>query len=220
MIDIIYEDDSIIIVNKPAGIPIQNSKTSSHSICSILESKYGKIYLTHRLDQVVSGICVLTKTNEACQALNQQFADKSVQKRYLAVVNQGICQDTGSLSNKLLHDKKRHKAYVHEKGKRAELSYTKKATSDRYDCLEITIDGGRFHQIRCMLSVANMPIKGDVKYGARRKNKDRSIHLHALDIIFKHPKSQEIVHFSAPLPSENLWQFFKQQIEQDNLFVV
>jgi len=209
--DIIYEDDQLIIVNKSAGIAIQSSRSEELSLHEKLQKKKKQaIFLTHRLDQVASGICIFTKSKRSCDYINQQFAKNQIEKTYLAVVPVGVAKSEGTITLKLVHNQDKRKAYVNKKGKTATLHYKRIGLGDRYECLEIKIEGGRFHQIRCMLAHSDMPIKGDVKYGAKRKNKDRSIHLHANQMTFTHPKTKEIVHFSAPLPSENLWQYFAE----------
>lgn len=209
--NILHEDDLLIIINKKAGIAIQSSRSEELSLHEQLQkSKKQAIFLTHRLDQVASGVCIFTKTKRSCDYINQQFAKNEIKKTYLAVVPVGVAKDEDSFSLKLIQDQEKRRAYVNKKGKAATLKYKKIGLGDNYECLEVQIEGGRFHQIRCMLAHSGMPIKGDVKYGAKRKNKDRSIHLHANQMTFKHPKTEEIVHFSAPLPTENLWQYFAE----------
>ena len=216
-IEIIYQDHQLIIANKPAGIPVQKSTNDQKSLIEILEKQLNTpVFVTHRLDQVTSGICMMTKNKRSCSAINEQLRNNKIEKNYLAVVNAGTAKAEDHLEMKLKHNEKSRKAFVHDDGAPAQLDYKKIASSDNYDLLHVRIDSGRFHQIRAMLSAVGMPIKGDVKYGARRANKDRSIHLHALSLSLVHPKTQEILSFSAPLPPENLWQYFSETLDNLN----
>jgi len=213
-IEILYKDHQLLIINKPSGIAIQSTDNDQLSAIEIMEKKTGgPLFITHRLDQVTSGTCIFAKSKRTCAAINQSLQSGIVEKSYLAVVRTGIAKQEDSLEMKLVHNQKARKAFLNPKGKLAKLDYSLLFSSDRYDLLQVKILEGRFHQIRCMLAEEGMPIKGDVKYGARRSNKDRSIHLHAHTLAFPHPKTKEILHFSAPLPSENLWQFFAEQME-------
>lgn len=215
--EIIYSDEQLIIVNKSSGIPVQRTLENEKSLLQLVELKLkSKIFLTHRLDQVTSGICIFTKNKKTCSIVNSFLQHNKIDKTYLAVVIGGIAKEQDDLSMKIIHNTKTRRAYKNEKGIDSSLTYRKIHSSDNYDLLEVKIDSGRFHQIRVMLSEAGMPIKGDVKYGARRSNSDRSIHLHAYTVSFNHPKTREIVSFSAPLPSEKLWQYFETQMKTKN----
>lgn len=213
-IDIIFEDDHYIVLNKPAGIPVQTRDKEQESLEQIV-SEYStkRIFLIHRIDQVVSGICVMAKNKRAASSFQKLVQEDKIQKKYIAVVpSKESTKEYHEFSVDLFHDTERNKAFVNKrKGKKASMSYQKLGSSDRYDLLGIKIKQGRFHQIRAMLSSIDLPIKGDVKYMAKRGNKDRSIHLHAFSLSFTHPYLQEVVHFSAPLPSETLWQFFNDR---------
>ncbi|MDA9774504.1 RluA family pseudouridine synthase [Saprospiraceae bacterium] len=213
-ISVIFEDEYLIIANKPAGLVV-NSEEEVDNLRELLSKQIAcDLYVTHRIDQVVSGICLLAKSKEVAAKMNKLFQSVDLDKKYLAVVSSGKAESAASIKRLILHDKKRKKAFVNERlGKEASLFYTKLMSSDRYDLLEIEIVHGRFHQIRCLLANVGMPIKGDVKYGFKRGNKGRFIHLHANCLTFRHPFSGAIVSFSAPLPSETLWQFFNTRIQ-------
>ena len=214
-VEIIYEDDYIVVANKASGIAVSH-KDLEMSLVDMLSKQVSQtLYLTHRLDQVVSGLIILAKSADSCEAINKLFRKNRITKKYLAVVVAGTAIEFQDLEENLYHNKKARKSFVDiRKGKLSKLKYKKLATSDRYELLEIEIFTGRFHQIRCILAHHGMPIKGDVKYGARRANKDRSIHLHAHRITFIHPYLHELVSFSAPLRSETLWQYFESKIQQ------
>lgn len=215
-IEVLHNDQQLLVINKPSGIAIQGTDNEQKSALEIMEGKIGTpLFVTHRLDQVTSGVCILAKNKRSCAAVNQSLQSGQVEKTYLAVVTAGVAKSEDTLEMKLVHNQKVRKAFVDSKGVLATLHYVRLSTSDRYDLLQVKITDGRFHQIRCMLSAAGMPIKGDVKYGARRANKDRSIHLHAHTFVFPHPKTKEILHFSAPLPSENLWQYFAEHMTEE-----
>jgi 23S rRNA pseudouridine1911/1915/1917 synthase len=168
--------------------------------------------LIHRLDRPASVICLLAKTKGALAALNKQMQARSVEKTYWAVVPKGDLPTEGHLVHYLRRNGRTKKAEVAKKEKngfkKAELTYRIIDTIDRYQLLEIQLLTGRFHQIRAQLAAIGFPIKGDVKYGAKRPNADRSIHLHARSIAFTHPTSKERVHLVAPPPEEVIWEAF------------
>ncbi len=180
---IIWENEDYIIINKPAGVASQSSKTHVPSVWNLLEAERdSKFHLSNRLDQPVSGCVVFSKHNESSSASPQG----AIHKVYLAVVEKKDIPEKGTLLNFLKRDPKRSKSLCVDKKtegyKKAVLHYTVIKELDNYIVLKIIIKTGRFHQIRAQLSHIGLHIKGDVKYGARRKNHDRSIHLHAREI--------------------------------------
>lgn len=211
---IIHEDDQLLIVNKPAGLVI-DSQSEVPCLRSLLSDHYQQqLYITYRIDQVVSGVCLLARSKQSASQLNNLIQNQEMEKSYLAVVSSGVAKEKDHLEASIFHDRKLKKAFINRrKGKNGKLDYEKISASDRYDLLKVKIENGRFHQIRCMLAEKGMPIKGDVKYGFKRSNKGRFIHLHANSLTFKHPYTGRIVSFSAPLPSETLWQFFAKSVE-------
>jgi 23S rRNA pseudouridine1911/1915/1917 synthase len=212
---ILYNDEAVVVSNKPSSIPTQPDLTGDRSFLQLTETFLNeKLYLVHRLDRVASGLLVFAKTPEAAAALSLQFQLKKTEKRYWAIVENKPPKDTDILTHFLLKNAKTNtsKAFDVETkdAKRAELRYILRGVSDRYVLLEIELFTGRHHQIRAQLSKIGCCIKGDVKYGARRNNPDRSIHLHAWKLQFEHPISKEIVVFEcSPNKEDKLWQVFQ-----------
>ncbi len=220
---IVYEDNHIIVVNKTASEIVQGDKTGdeplSERLKSYLKVKYNKpgnvfIGVTHRLDRPVSGLVVFAKTSKALSRLNAMFQTKEVKKTYWAIVTAAPPQEEGELMHYLVRNEKQNKSYAYDRerpeSKRAILHYRLLAHSERYWLLEVDLQTGRHHQIRCQLAKMGCPIKGDLKYGAPRSNPDASICLHARQIRFIHPVSKEMINLTAPLPDGNLWAAFKQ----------
>lgn len=220
---IVYEDNHIIVVNKTASEIVQGDKTGdeplSERLKSYLKVKYNKpgnvfIGVTHRLDRPVSGLVVFAKTSKALSRLNAMFQTKEVKKTYWAIVTAAPPQEEGELMHYLVRNEKQNKSYAYDRerpeSKRAILHYRLLAHSERYWLMEVDLQTGRHHQIRCQLAKMGCPIKGDLKYGAPRSNPDASICLHARQIRFIHPVSKEMINLTAPLPDGNLWAAFKQ----------
>ena len=219
---VVYEDNHIIIVNKTASEIVQGDKTGdtplSETVKQYLKEKYQKpgnvfIGVTHRLDRPVSGLVVFAKTSKALSRLNEMFKTKEVKKTYWAIVKNRPPHEEGTLEHWLVRNEKQNKSYAYDKerpqSKRALLNYRLLAASDNYYLLEIDLQTGRHHQIRCQLAKMGCPIKGDLKYGCSRSNPDGSICLHARSISFVHPVSKEQITVEAPLPASNLWGAFK-----------
>ncbi len=202
--EIVFEDKYIFILNKQAGISTDSEDSSFREILS--EGKTKKLHQVNRIDQVVSGLVMFAKNKSSAALFSKLFQERNIEKTYLAIVKKGVAEKESKLEFKLVRNGKLRKAFVNEKGKLSSLSYQKIGSTDSYDCLKIDIKEGRFHMIRCMLSHVGMPIKGDVKYGARRKNPDRSIDLHSYGLSFTHPVTKEIHNIIAPLRENNLWQ--------------
>lgn len=218
---ILEKNNQFIAFNKPGNMPVQSDKTEHKSLAEIA-SAYSKknVFVVHRIDRPASGVIVFAKTTGAVQNLNEQFRNRAISKTYLAVVKNKPEQAEGTLVHYLLKNQKNNKSKVSEEGdakaKRAELKYKVIGESDNYALLEIELITGRHHQIRAQLSAIGSPIKGDVKYGARRSNKDRSIHLHSWKMRFAHPVTQEAIEITAPLPTEDaIWKFFAESMERE-----
>lgn len=220
--EVIYEDNHIIIVNKNSSEIVQGDKTGdkplSETVKEYLKEKYnkpGNVFcgVTHRLDRPVSGIVVFAKTSKALSRLNIMFRDKDVKKTYWAIVCNRPAETEGTLQHYLVRNEKQNKSYAYDKevpnSKKAILDYRLIASSDRYYLLEVNLHTGRHHQIRCQLAKMGCPIKGDLKYGAPRSNPDGSISLHARHIEFIHPVSKELISITAPVPEEKLWKAFE-----------
>lgn len=221
--DILYEDNHIIIVNKSCTEIVQGDKTGdkplSEMVQAYLKEKYAKpgnvfIGVTHRLDRPVSGLVVFAKTSKALSRLNEMFRTHNLTKRYWAIVKNRPPQNEEVLTHYLVRNERMNKTFVHDKqvkdSKRSKLSYKIIARSDKYYLLEIDLMTGRHHQIRAQLAHIGCPIRGDLKYGFERSNKDGGISLHARNIQFIHPVSQKEINVVAPTPDDTLWKTFEE----------
>ncbi|MBV6438438.1 MAG: RluA family pseudouridine synthase [Haliscomenobacteraceae bacterium CHB4] len=213
MLDILYKDHQIIALNKLPGIAVQPDKTGDVALQAQAEAYCRQpLHLVHRLDRPVSGIVVFAKTKSAMTALTEQFRSRSVEKTYLAVVQNLPLEPEGILVHFLRKNETKNISIVASESdagvERAELRYRHASSSERYHLLEIQLITGRHHQIRAQLAAIGCPIKGDVKYGFRRSNRDRSIHLHAWRLAFDHPVSGDRIRLEASLPEDPVWQAF------------
>lgn len=224
MLEVLYEDNHLIIVNKKSGDIVQGDKTGdaplSDYIKAYIKEKYnkpGEVFLgtIHRLDRPVTGVVAYARTSKALTRMNKLFSEKDIKKTYWAVVENPPKAKEGTLENFLLKNERQNKSYVYDKevegSKKAILSYRQMAQSDKYYLLEIELKTGRHHQIRTQLAHIGCIIKGDVKYGARRSNPDGSIQLHARFLTFEHPVTKEVVSITAPVPKgDSLWEYFQK----------
>lgn len=223
---VLYEDNHIIAVNKTCSEIVQGDKTGdeplSETIKKFLKEKYNKpgevfIGVTHRLDRPVSGVVLFAKTSKALTRLNDMFRNQEVKKTYWAIVKDKPAQTEGRLEHFLVRNEKQNKSVAHEKmvpnAKKASLTYKLIAHSDTYYLLEVHLETGRHHQIRCQLAKMGCPIKGDLKYGFARSNANGGISLHARNVEFIHPVSQNPIQITAPVPEEDkLWLAFEKMI--------
>jgi 23S rRNA pseudouridine1911/1915/1917 synthase len=219
--EVVYEDNHIIIVNKQSGEIVQGDKTGDRPLSDIvkdyIKEKYqkpGAVFLgvVHRLDRPVSGLVVFARTSKALTRLNKMFAEGEVHKTYWALVKNAPQKTEDTLTHWLVRNEKQNKSYAYatEKpnAKKAILKYRLIGKSDNYSLLEVQLMTGRHHQIRCQLAPMGCPIKGDLKYGAPRSNPDGSISLQSHRVEFIHPVSKERITVEAPLPDDPLWQAF------------
>ncbi len=217
--EVVYEDNHIIIVNKQSGEIVQGDKTGdrplSDTVKDYIKEKYqkpGAVFLgvVHRLDRPVSGLVVFARTSKALTRLNKMFAEGEVHKTYWALVKNAPQETEATLTHWLVRNEKQNKSYAYatEKpnSKKAILKYRLIGKSDNYSLLEVQLMTGRHHQIRCQLAAMGSPIKGDLKYGAPRSNPDGSISLLSRRVEFIHPVSKERITVEAPLPDDPLWQ--------------
>ena len=228
--EVVYEDNHIIIVNKQSGEIVQGDKTGDRPLSDIvkdyIKEKYqkpGAVFLgvVHRLDRPVSGLVVFARTSKALTRLNKMFAEGQVHKTYWAIVERGekpeVRGEWRTLENWIVRNEQQNKSYAYDhevpRSKRALLRYRFIAVGERYDLVEVQLMTGRHHQIRCQLSTMGCPIKGDLKYGAKRSNPDGSISLNAHRIEFIHPVSKEKICLESPLPDDNLWQSLKKMVK-------
>lgn len=213
---VLYKNNQLIAFNKPAGLSVQEDKTGDKALINLAEI-YAKsrLNLIHRLDRPASGVALFAKTPGALASLNEQFRERKVEKMYLAAVQEKPPKEKGELIHFLKKDPHNNRTQAFEKerpgSKKAELSYRYLGSTEHYHLLEIMLNSGRHHQIRAQLAAIGCPIKGDVKYGARRGNRGRSIHLHAWKLRFRHPVSGEQEEIVAPLPEGDVvWDVFRE----------
>ncbi|WP_418604028.1 RluA family pseudouridine synthase [Hwangdonia sp.] len=217
-LNVLYEDNHIIIVNKRVGDIVQGDRTGDKPLSDVVKAyikekynKPGNVYLgtVHRLDRPTSGLVIFAKTSKVLPRLNKLFVSKDISKIYWAVVKNQPPKKEDTLINWLKKNPKNNKSYAHNKevtdSKKAILHYKTIKKLDNYFLLEVNLETGRHHQIRSQLSTIGCPIKGDLKYGFDRSNKDAGIHLHAREIKFIHPVSQITIHITAPLPIDPIW---------------
>ncbi len=221
MVQVVYEDNHLIVVNKLSGEIVQGDKTGDvtliDSVKHYIKTKYNKpgnvfLGLVHRLDRPVGGLVIFARTSKALSRLNDMFRNGEIDKTYWAVTENKPPQNEGTLEGWIYRNEKQNKSYLSHRerpnSKHAVLNYRLLTSSDRYFLIEVKLLTGRHHQIRCQLSDIGCPIKGDLKYGARRSNTDGSISLIARKIEFIHPVSRQHLSLEAPLPDSPLWKFF------------
>ena len=220
---VLYEDNHIIVVYKESGEIVQGDKTGdkplSETIKAWIKEKYakpGNVFLgvVHRLDRPVSGLVVFAKTSKALSRLNDMFRKGEVKKTYWAMVQTPPAEPEGTLTNWLVRNENQNKSYAYDhevpNAKKAILKYKTVGQTEHYTLLEVNLLTGRHHQIRCQLSAIGCPIKGDLKYGARRSNPDGSISLLSRTVEFIHPVSKENISVVSPLPAEKVWDNFRK----------
>ncbi len=222
-LQILYEDNHLIILNKRVGDIVQGDKTGDIPLSEIvkqyLAEKYNKpgaafLGVVHRIDRPTSGIVIFAKTSKALSRLNKMLVDKTIQKTYWAVVQDRVELTENTLVNYLRKNEKNNKASVYdaetEGTKKAVLHYKVIKYLDKYTLLEIDLETGRHHQIRSQLAHLGHPVKGDVKYGFKRPNADAGIHLHARRLSLVHPVSKELLEIEAPLPEDPVWKICQE----------
>lgn len=219
--EVIYEDNHIIIVSKTTGEIVQGDKTGDKPLSETVKqyikeayAKPGDVFLgvVHRLDRPVFGLVLFARTSKALARLNAMFANGEVKKTYWAIVKDAPAEPEGTLTHWLVRNEKQNKSYAYDhevpRSKKAILHYQVIGQSDNYYLLEVDLKTGRHHQIRCQLAKIGCPIKGDLKYGAKRSNPDGSISLLSRSMQFVHPVSKKEIAVEAPLPDDNLWKSF------------
>jgi len=229
---VVYEDNHIVIVNKQSGEIVQGDKTGDRPLSELvkdyIKEKYhkpGAVFLgvVHRLDRPVGGLVIFARTSKALSRLNRMFQAGEIHKTYWAIVKKVERQEAGGeelhddgewheLKHWIVRNEQQNKSYAYSTerpgSKLAVLKYRSISHSDHYTLLEVNLQTGRHHQIRCQLSAMGCPIKGDLKYGAKRSNLDGSISLLSRRLEFIHPVSKEPIAMEAPLPDDPLWQSF------------
>ena len=224
-LQVLYEDNHLLVVNKRVGDIVQGDKTGDKPLSEVVKEyiaekyqKPGKVFLgvVHRLDRPTTGIVIFARTSKALERMNKLLRDKKINKTYWALVEGAPLKKQGTLEHYLKKNPKNNKSTAFLKAsldsKKAILHYKELVSLDRYSVLEINLETGRHHQIRTQLSVMGHPIKGDLKYGSKRSNKDGGIHLHAVRIEFLHPVKKERISLEAPRPAEALWEICDAKI--------
>lgn len=221
---VIYEDNHLIAVNKPAGYLVQGDKTGDLPLVEIVKSyikvrykKPGDVFLgvIHRIDRPVSGVVIFARTSKALIRMNKLFQDRKIEKKYWAITHQRPNPINGEIRHYLLKDRTKNKTKAYDRiGKRTSkaklsfLTYQLIGEVDGSHLLEVLPQTGRPHQIRVQLSEINCPIIGDIKYGYRKANTDGSILLHSRELKFIHPVKKEAVEIVANLPKGQIWDKF------------
>ena len=222
--DILYEDNHLLIVNKHCGDLVQSDPDGTEAIedqikamIKIRDHKPGAVFLgvVHRIDRPVSGAVIFAKSSKALARLNEMIRLGEIKKSYWAITESRPAEEEGELRHWIARDPKsnRSRAHVRPKGdaKEALLNYTVLGASTNYTLLEVDLKTGRHHQIRAQLSAIGCSIKGDLKYGAKRSNKDGGISLHSRRVEFAHPVGGKHISVTAPVPkNDNLWTFFEE----------
>ena len=216
--DILFEDNHLLIINKKPGELSQLDKTGDNSILEKYKlyikkkhNKKGNVFLglVNRLDRPTSGVLILAKTSKALSRMNKMLVERKILKKYLAIVEKKPIRKKNTLINFLKKNQKQNKSYIVDQttkdSKKAILHYTTLKELDNYSLLEISLETGRHHQIRVQLSNIGCFIKGDLKYGSKRSNSDKSICLHANEISFIHPVSKNEIKIKANTPQNNIW---------------
>ena len=228
---VLFEDNHLIAVSKAVGEIVQGDKTGDRTLIdevkSYIKERYRKpgdvfLGLVHRIDRPTSGVVVFARTSKALSRLNDMFrSHEQVRKTYWAIVEGKPRFARARLENWLIRREAQNKTYIAREGdkdaKQAILSYRVLAEGDRYSLLEVDLQTGRHHQIRCQLSAIGHPIKGDLKYGAKRSNRDGGICLHARQLSFIHPVSKQQLDIVAPLPSDSLWKSLEEKISENTI---
>lgn len=220
--EVLYEDNHIIAVNKQVSDIVQGDKTGdeplSEKVKAYVKEKYNKpgavfLGVTHRLDRPVSGVLLFARTSKALTRLNEMFLKKEIKKTYWTIVKEKPPKDSDTINHYLVRNQKKNKSFAYDKevkdSKLASLSYKLIASADNYFLLEVDLHTGRHHQIRSQLSKIGSPIKGDLKYGFPRSNSDGGISLHSRRIEFIHPVKKEKIEIVADPPKgDALWNYF------------
>jgi 23S rRNA pseudouridine1911/1915/1917 synthase len=227
-LQVLYEDNHLIAVNKRPGDIVQGDKTGDEPLSELVKryigSKYqkpGAVFLgtIHRIDRPVSGVVLFARTSKALERMNEQFRSREVQKTYWAVTQQIPNPVEGKLVHYLVKKESLNKSFASlqetQGSSRCELDYRVLASTERYTLVQVLPLTGRHHQIRVQLSAIGCPIKGDLKYGAKRSNPDGSIHLHARKLEFLHPVTKDPISIEAKVPKDNLWEDLEKMVTSD-----
>lgn len=224
---IIYEDNHILVVSKLSGDLVQPDPNGTSALedqikafIKVRDNKPGAVFLgvVHRIDRPVSGVVLFAKSSKALSRMNEKIRNGEIEKRYWAVVERPLVPQSGELIHHISRDPKQNKSRATlsptPSSKEAKLRYEVLSVGKNYTLVEVELLTGRHHQIRAQLSAVGSPIKGDLKYGARRSNPDGGISLHSRCMSFTHPVTKEPCRIVAPTPAEdNLWRHFEEEMK-------
>ncbi|MFL2624923.1 MAG: RluA family pseudouridine synthase [Candidatus Marisimplicoccus sp.] len=216
--DILFEDNHLIIVNKPCGILVQGDKTGDTPLLDIIKeyikvkySKQGNVFLglVNRIDRPTSGIVIFAKTSKALSRMNEKLKKREIKKLYWLIISNTFESREGKLEGWFKKDSKKNKSFFNQEkqtnSKYGCLTYKKIQTLEKYCKIEVDLITGRHHQIRCNFSNIGYPILGDLKYGSKRSTKDGGIYLHSRKVTFIHPVSKKEISIQANPPMRGLW---------------
>jgi 23S rRNA pseudouridine1911/1915/1917 synthase len=219
--DVLFEDNHLLVVNKPAGMLVQGDSTGDKPLVEYykeyLKTKYSKpgavfLGVIHRLDRPVSGVVAFARTSKALERMNKLFSGRQVEKIYYALINDRPPAEEGKLKHWLLKDHKKNRTHAFKNAKKgaleSTLTYKVIGQMNGVYLLEVHPETGRPHQIRTQLASVGCPIVGDLKYGSGKRNKDGSICLHSKILSFIHPVKKDEAYICAPTPDEGQWKAF------------
>jgi 23S rRNA pseudouridine1911/1915/1917 synthase len=222
--EVLFEDNHLIAINKSVADIVQADKTGDmpleDKVKQYIKSKYNKpgeafLGVVHRIDRPVSGIVLFARTSKALARLNQMFQDKEIKKTYWAIVKDKPPKDSDTLKHYLVRNTAKNKSFAYDRetndSKLAILAYRIIDKSEKYYLLEIDLQTGRHHQIRCQLSKIGCPVRGDLKYGYPRSLDNGGINLHSHSMEFEHPVNHQVIKILADPPEDKLWNFFKER---------
>ena len=216
-IQYIYEDEDMLVVNKPPSMPVHPDKTGSPSLYDYIKEPNRYLGLVHRIDRPTSGIVLFTWHKEALVSLNDQLQRRAVTRRYWAVTPSVPQVEGDTLEHYIIVDHELNKSFAvpdeRPGSRKAEMRYRLLAESEHYVLLEVELLTGRHHQIRAQLAAVGTPVKGDIKYGAKRTNPGGGIHLHAREVELVHPRTGAPLSFTAPPPADRLWDALRESVE-------
>jgi 23S rRNA pseudouridine1911/1915/1917 synthase len=205
----VHIDKWFIVVNKKVGLPVQPDKSGDRSLMEIVEDQFKALHVVHRIDRPASGLVAFARNAKSAAALSQLFATRQVRRVYWAIVEREPPETSGTMSHRIVANARTNRAHAvaatETRGKPAQASYRLIGRSERYWLLEIELVTGRHHQVRAQLAALGSPIRGDIKYGARRTIPGSGIDLHGRRLVFTHPFTGQTCDCTAPWPDDTLW---------------